>query len=103
MDDGLANTKKFEGKFDSDYAAIACLQLEYEGYKDWYLPAYNELILFDKFRKLLNIPERTGEKYWSSTGSKDDIKKAYLYSFGATVGKTTDVQSLLHVRPCRRF
>ena len=103
MDDGLLNTEKFNGKFDNDYAAIACLQLDLNGYDDWYLPAYNEYALFEAYRELLNIPLRGGEVYWSSTGYKDNPAKAYAYSFGGSFGNPVDVTRKFHIRPCRRF
>lgn len=103
MDDGLSNTDKFKGKFDSDYAAIACLNLEYNGYNDWYLPAYNQLALFENFLDKLTIPERSGYKYWSSTGSERDNTKAYIYGFGVSVGNPFDMQTYCMVRPCRNF
>lgn len=103
MDDGLTNTNKFTGKFDSDYAAIACLSLEHNGYSDWYLPAYNQLALFENYLEKLNIPERSGYKYWSSTGSSTDNTKAYIYGFGVSVGNPFDMQTYCMVRPCRNF
>lgn len=103
MDDGLSNTNKFKGKFDSNYAAIACLNLELNGYSDWYLPAYNQLALFENYLKQLNIPERSGYIYWSSTGSDKDPKRAYVYGFGVSLGNPFDMQSYCLVRPCRNF
>lgn len=103
MDDGYLNSNKFEGKFDSDYAALACLKLEYNGYSDWYLPALNELILFENYRALLNIPERGGKTYWSSTGSETNTKSAYSHSFGGDLGQPCDMQRGYYVRPIRKF
>jgi hypothetical protein len=103
MDDGLSNSSKFEGKFDSDYAAIACLKLEYNGYSDWYLPALNELLLFENFRTALNFPIRGGGTYWSSTESETKPESAYSHSFGGSLGQPCDKQSLFKVRPVRKF
>ena len=102
-DDGLLNTNKFLGHTDFGYAAIACLNLEYEGYSDWYLPAINELLLFENFKPTLNIPERTGHTYWSSTGSDTYPKSAFSHSFGADLGQPCDMQNNYYVRPVRRF
>lgn len=103
MDDGLENTNRFEGKYDNNHAANACLRHEEGGYGDWYLPAYNELALFENYKTKLYIPERTGNKYWSSTGSAENEKGAYVYSFSGAVGNPFDMQREMHVRPCRRF
>lgn len=102
MDDGLANTLKFEGKLNFNYAAPACLQLELNGFDDWYLPAYNQLLLFENFREALNIPERGGNTYWSSTGHQDP-EKAYAVSFGGSIGNPCSVTQSFYVRPCRNF
>lgn len=102
MDDGLANTLKFEGKTNFNYAAPACLELEMNGFDDWYLPAYNQLQLFEKFRDALNIPERTGHTYWSSTGDKNP-EKAYAVGLGTSVGNPCRVSQSFYVRPCRNF
>lgn len=103
LDDGLANTNKFDGKPDSYYAAIGCLGLVYNGYSDWYLPALNELLLFENFLAKLNIPERSGYIYWSSTESTTDTKSAYSHGFGVLIGQPCDKQSYYLVRPVRRF
>lgn len=101
-DDGLSNTLKFEGKLNFNYAAPACLQLEMNGFDDWYLPAYNQLLLFENFREALGIPERTGNTYWSSTGDQDP-EKAYAVSFGGAMGNPCRVNQSFYVRPCRNF
>lgn len=103
MDDGLSNSLKFEGKFDDNYAVNACLKLEYNGYSDWYLPALNELLLFENYRTDLNFPTRGGGIYWSSTESETKPQSAYSHSFGGMLGQPCDKQSLYHVRPVRKF
>lgn len=103
MDDGLENTNKFIGKYNNDYAAIACLNLTLNGFDDWYLPAYNEYLLFEPYRALLNIPERGGNIYWTSTGSSSSQNKAFVYSFGGMIGNPVDIQASYYARPCRRF
>ncbi|MDR1054321.1 MAG: hypothetical protein LBL90_00445 [Prevotellaceae bacterium] len=103
MNDGLENTNKFTGKFDSNYAAIACLNLELNGYDDWYLPAYNEMLLFENFLEKLNIPERSGRIYWSSTGDSSNEQRAYAVPFGVSFGTPCDMQGSYLVRPCRKF
>ena len=103
MDDGLENTNKFRGKPDSNYAAIACINLEHNGYNDWYLPAYNEMLLFVNFLAKLNIPERSGRVYWSSTGDNSNSQRAYAVPFGVSFGTPCDIQGSYLVRPCRRF
>jgi len=103
MDNGFENTNKFKGKTDSNYAAIACLDLEFNGYDDWYLPAYNEMLLFNDFIEKLNIPERSGKIYWSSTGDSSNSQRAYAVPFGVSFGTPCDMQGSYLVRPCRKF
>lgn len=71
MDDGIANTNSFIGKRDNDFAAIACLNLELNGYEDWYLPAYNEFKDVDKFEDIL-IQPGYDNIFWTSTLRQDN-------------------------------
>ena len=103
MDDGLENTNKFSGKLDFGYAAIACLNLELNGYDDWYLPANNEVLLFNGFLEELNIPKYPSRIFWSSTGDSTNPQRAYAVPFNITFGTPCNVQGLYLVRPCRRF
>ena len=103
MDDGLENTNKFVGKLDSDYAAIACLNLELNGFDDWYLPANNEMKLCNNYLEKLNIPERSGRIYWSSTGDSSNLQRAYAVPFGVSFGIPCDMAGRYLVKPFRRF
>jgi len=101
LDDGEYNTDKFKGKIDFDYAAIACLNYEHEGYDDWYLPAINEMNLLKENRDIIGIGERQSVIYWSSTEVND--KGAYSVSFGGLIGQPDDKQKYYRVRPIRKF
>ena len=100
--DGYSNTLKFEGKFDSNYAAPACLQYSWGGFDDWYLPAKNEIALFEGFLHELNIPERSSDIYWSSTESEEDPEFAFIFTTGGS-HPLQDKQSLGFVKPVRKF
>lgn len=101
--DGVENTKKFEGKTDSNFAAIACLNYQGGGYDDWYLPALEE---FDDLKKLEDtlIQSRLNNLYWTST-LREDEAHAEIVGFGrvAYTIKDLDIQKLHYVRPFRRF
>ncbi|MDR1938748.1 MAG: hypothetical protein LBQ73_09685 [Tannerellaceae bacterium] len=103
IDDGLSNTNKFAGKYDNDYAAIACLNLELNGYDDWYLPAHKEFEDIGKFESIL-IQNRLENIYWTSTLRNDDTH-AEIYTFGRVSYTLSDldIQKYHYVKPCRRF
>ena len=104
MDDGLENTNKFKGKSDDNFAAIACLNLEHNGYNDWYLPAYNEMEYIKNFEDIL-IQYRLSNLYWTST-LRNDNTHAEIYPFGERYAYSIsdlDVQKYHYVKPCRRF
>lgn len=103
MDDGVANTNAFTGVMDSNYAAIACLNLELNGYDDWYLPAYNEFKDVDEFEDIL-IQPGYDNVFWTSTLRQNNTH-AEIYTFGrtATTINDLDIQKLHYVRPFRRF
>lgn len=114
LDDGVANTNKFIGKADSDFAAIACLKLDLNGYDDWYLPALQEFDDILTFEDEL-ITYRLENIYWTSTIKNEDDypdsqfvghnTHAELYGFGryAVSIRDYDIQLRYYVRPCRRF
>lgn len=103
MDDGLENTNKFAGKYDNNYAAIACLNLELNGYNDWYLPAINEFEYIKEYENVL-IQDRLQNIYWTSTLRQDNTH-AEIYAFGRVSYTISDldVQEYHYVKPCRRF
>lgn len=103
MDDGVANTNAFKGTMNDDFAAIACLNLELNGYDDWYMPAYNEFKDVNEFEDAL-IQAGYDNVFWTSTLRSDDTH-AEIYTFGrtATTIKDLDIQERHYVRPFRKF
>ncbi|WP_347145919.1 Ig-like domain-containing protein [Parabacteroides goldsteinii] len=101
--DGFSNTQKFKGKADSNFAAIACLNYNGEGYNDWYLPSLKEFEYLKDFEDTL-IQYRLNNIYWTSTLREDDMH-AEVYFFGRVAISTNDldIQKLHYVRPFRKF
>jgi hypothetical protein len=61
------------------------------------------LLFFNRFLEKLNIPERSGYIYWSSTGDSSNTNRAYAVPFGVSFGTPCDIQGSYKVRPCRKF
>lgn len=101
--DGYANTQKFKGKTDSNFAAIACLNYDGGGYNDWYLPSLEESEYLKDFEGTL-IPSRLNNIYWTSTLRSDEMH-AEIFYFGrvAIVTSDLDIQKSYYVRPFRKF
>lgn len=101
--DGYANTQKFKGKTDSNFAAIACLSYDGGGYNDWYLPSLEESEYLKDFESSL-IPSRLNNIYWTSTLREDEMH-AEIFYFGrvAIITSDLDIQKAYYVRPFRKF
>lgn len=106
LDDGKSNTTNIMTKSflnGDQYAPYASSHAAYKGYSDWYLPAYNELALFELHRQALGLSDRDSRIYWSSTASSEKTDRAYAYSFGSDLGNPCDMQTRYKVRMCRQF
>jgi len=94
-------------------AAQICIDYNYNGFSDWYLPSIDELNLLKNARYLINKtadndgdpltnPINHFDYYWSSTEALS--YSAFVIQFGTgdnhTIGKNT---ALYHIRAVRKF
>lgn len=102
-DNGYENTRKFKGITNTNYAAVACLNYEVGGYKDWYLPAIEEFEYLKGFEESLSL-DLSNHIYWSSTLRVDDTHAEVIF-FGRAAVSTPDLelQNYHFVRPFRKF
>jgi len=98
---GMRNTKKivelaswhFEKKWFNtkktpmSTAARLCLESNYNGYNDWYLPTINELKLIFDVLKNSRIVFFKDEKYWSSSEEVQSINSGEAYFLNFMDGK----------------
>lgn len=82
----------------SNYAAKICLDLEYGGHDDWFLPSLGELQLMREHDELVGI---SGGSWWSSSELNSDSAYFLEFVFGDMTAATKDTE--LWVRPCRAF
>jgi hypothetical protein len=80
-------------------AAAICLNLNLNGYSDWYLPSKNELNLMYVNRNVLGSYYLFG--YWSS--SEDDEDDAWAHVFGSNMVNDYQKVLTLGVRAIRSF
>lgn len=113
MGTGLSNTQAIAAAFpDIENAASLCLDLELNGYADWYLPSSGELNHMYLSRNKINATaiSNSGEAfktldgqsdYWSS--SEENESHAWLKQFDT--GETVNYYKtyVLHVRAIRAF
>ena len=113
MGTGLANTEAIAAAYpDIETAARLCLDLELNGYTDWYLPSSGELNHIYLGRNIINTTAiaNGGEafktiaeeaNYWSS--SEEDENRAWLKQFDT--GETVSYYKtyVLNVRAIRAF
>jgi len=115
---GMKNTKKiveqasgFIGKGIFGFtkrpaptAARLCLESDYNGFSDWYLPTINELKLMCKNLHKRKIGDFMEERYWSSTEDDyDGASRAWFFIFNIGDGYHYDKASTYDVRAVRAF
>jgi hypothetical protein len=81
-------------------AARLCIESNYNGYNDWYLPTEDELTLIFKNLHKAHLGSFKSEKYWSSTGKYDP--KYIDFSSEGTV-RSCKRSTLANVRGVRAF
>jgi hypothetical protein len=87
----------------SQYAAKLCADLAKNGFSDWFLPSYNELVLINDNLKVGGITGFINEgKYWSS--SEDSDHNAWGENFFMEGGAYSNwKENKYPVRAARRF
>jgi hypothetical protein len=102
---GLTNSNKIVNICkDSTFAAKACLELELNGYKDWFLPSLYEMFkVYDNRAYIGNFNTNPNSmRYWVSTEGNNDYGYAMDFFDAATRTGTKDNNGY-HVRPIRYF
>jgi hypothetical protein len=100
---GKRNTDRIVEVCEEITAASMCSELDVNGFKDWYLPSKDELLLMFKNREFIgNMRDGVWEPYWSS--SQFEIRKqAIVHNFGTerTTFENKDLE--FWVRAIRSF
>jgi hypothetical protein len=90
-------------------AAQMCAQLEFNGFKDWFLPSKDELNLMYRNLKYKGFGEFKDDTYWSSTNY--DKNRAWYQYFDSGrqdyknpgIGGSLTKDFVFYVRPVRQF
>jgi len=99
---GKENTEKIKNATtNSNIAAMICSNLKLNGFKDWFLPSLDELILIYENLKLKDIGKFSDDDYWSS--SETDFNNAWQYNFGKGFPTEAHVNKTVRVRAVRAF
>ncbi len=90
------------GETMEEYAARKCIDFEFGGYEDWYLPSKDELyyMYWNLYKKGLGSFASNGV-YWSS--SEDDADGAWAQNFYYGTQGSNDRKYEYRVRPIRAF
>jgi len=105
--DGLENTRSRMARIEKEGGGINsapwyCTNLEVNGFKDWYLPAFDEIVLMYTNLYLNNLGNFRQREYWHSS-QQGVVLGAYDFATGERrhgYGYENDKRL---VRPCRRF
>jgi hypothetical protein len=105
---GAANTQLITAAFlnanGADYAAFLCANLEYGGFRDWYLPSKQEL-----YQMYLRLHQyglgafKSDYAYWSSTADVTQENVAYTVYFPVGLISQSSTFYEQHVRAIRAF
>jgi len=97
---GIENTNKIVSiQTGNYYAAALCYKLNLNGYSDWFLPSYGELIKLSLNRTA--IGGFLNGRYWSST--EYSTTNAMYYTFPSGGGDNINKQNSYNVRAIRVF
>lgn len=109
---GLLNTEKIVAKYGenepfqgrNDYAAKLCYDLEYGGYKDWFLPSITEL---EQMISIRSKNQYYGSYYWSSTEVSENFARCYTFTTNDTNEGTKNDHQIseisINIRAARMF
>ena len=89
------------GEAVKEYAARKCLDYEYGGYEDWFLPSKDELNLMYENLHRKGLGSFAGDYYWSSSEYAADSAWFQYFSSGSQGGYYRNVEC--RVRPVRAF
>lgn len=99
---GKSNTEKItEATNNAEIAANICNSLMSNGYKDWYLPSYDELMLMYKNLSQKKLGDFVDQDYWSS--SETDFNNAWLINLVTGYPTEGNVKIKARVRAIRSF
>ena len=93
---GIENTKKINEQLShQEYifgikkrfktAANLCLNFKHNGFSDWFLPSYEELLLIEKNKQFLNKTIRK-TFYWSSTSAVNQNLRLHNMAYFSKMG-----------------
>jgi len=102
-DDGRGNTELMKESATSNSAAYLFIDLNLNGYDDWFIPAKNQLQIIKENAHLIgNFPGDSDDaKYWSSTELSTD--RAYGLNMIALMGTNIPKNYGYRIRPMREF
>ncbi len=81
---GLVCTEKILGNMTYDEAFKQCLNLDLEGYDDWYLPTIDELEIMNSIKEIMLkswTQQNIAAWYWSSSKVKDIDNWMWMYNY----------------------
>jgi hypothetical protein len=102
---GKQNTRliveRLTGLREINRAAQICIEMDINGYKDWFLPSKDELNLMYRNLKLQGLGNFGNDWYWSST--EKNIRDGWnqRFNFGGQDGNSKDKMGT--VRAIRAF
>jgi hypothetical protein len=80
-------------------AAQRCVQLNFGGYRDWFLPSRDELDLIYKNLKQRGLGGFSNREYWSSSYDGYDLAHCQRFRDGLNIsGGNSDVRSVRAIR-----
>ena len=82
-------------------AARLCVDFEYKGFKEWFLPSIEELNLIYKNLKLGKLVDFSEGNYWSS--SETDFNNVWMQNFGKGYSQEQNENIPSYVRAIRAF
>ena len=99
---GKSNTSKIIKLIKTPgIAARLCVDYEYNGFKDWFLPSIEELNLIYNNLKLKKLVDFSDGNYWSS--SETDFNNVWMQNFGKGYSQEQNENKPSYVRAIRAF
>jgi len=94
---------KKNNQLNNDFAANRCVNLNFNGFNDWFLPSYDELKLMYNKLKDKGLGGFRNSIYWSSTevSSKNALTVNFIMGRGSNNGRSKN--NSYSIRPLRMF